>query len=41
MESGLTDHVWSIEELVTILPKPTVKSSTIESDMVRKALGEN
>jgi hypothetical protein len=41
MESGLTDHVWSIEELVAILPKPTVKSSTIESDMVRKALGEN
>jgi hypothetical protein len=41
MESGLTDHVWSIEELVAILPKPTVKSSTVENDMVRKALGEN
>jgi len=41
MESGLTDHVWSLEELCAILPKPTVKASTIGSEMVRKALGES
>ena len=41
MEAGLADHVWSIEELVTLLPKPVVKASTIESDLVRKALGES
>jgi IS1 family transposase len=41
MEAGLTDHVWSLEELCTILPKPTVKASTIGSDLVRKALGES
>jgi IS1 family transposase len=41
MEAGLSDHVWSIEELVTLLPKPVVKASTIESDLVRKALGES
>jgi len=39
MEAGLTDHVWNIANLVALLPKPTVKRSTIESDMLRKALG--
>lgn len=39
MEAGLTDHVWSLEELCASLPKPTVKASTIETDLVRKALG--
>jgi len=41
MEAGLSDHVWSIEELVTLLPKPVVKASTKDSDMLRKALGES
>ena len=41
MEAGLTDHVWGLEELCAILPKPTVKASTIGSDLVRKALGES
>src|SRR5271170_251662 len=35
MEAGLTDHVWSLEELVALMPKPMVKASTIESEMVR------
>jgi hypothetical protein len=39
MEAGLTDHVWSLEELCVLMPKPTVRASTIESDLVRKALG--
>jgi len=38
MEAGLTDHVWSLEELCVLMPKPTVKASTIESELVRKAL---
>jgi len=41
MQAGLSDHVWSLEELCAILPKPTVKASTIESEMVRKALSES
>src|SRR5271165_3604441 len=41
MEAGLTDHVWSLEELVALIPKPVAKASTIESDLVRKALGES
>jgi hypothetical protein len=40
MEAGLTDHVWSLEELCTLMPKPTVKVSTLGSDLIRKALGE-
>lgn len=39
MESGLSDHVWSIEELCALLPKPVVKASVIEKNLVAKALG--
>lgn len=38
MEAGLTDHVWSIEELCSLLPKPTVSASRIERDALLKAL---
>ncbi len=41
MEAGISDHVWSLEELCTLMPKPVVKTSTIERDMLRKALGES
>ncbi len=40
MEAGLTDHVWSVEEVIALLPKPTVKPSTIGRDLIRKTLGE-
>src|ERR1700722_5126744 len=40
MEAGLTDHVWTLEELIALLPKPTVKASTIEQEMVKTALGQ-
>jgi len=41
MDAGITDHVWSLEELCALLPKPTVKPSALESHLVRKALGES
>jgi hypothetical protein len=39
MEAGLTDHVWTLDELCALLPeqKPT---AAIERAMVQKALGE-
>jgi hypothetical protein len=37
-EAGLTDHVWDLEELCALLPKPVVKASTIEQEMLLKAL---
>ena len=40
MEAGLTDHVWSVEDVIALLPKPVVKPSTIGRDLIRKALGE-
>jgi hypothetical protein len=40
MEAGLADHVWTVEELCALLPKPTVAKSTKDRDLLRKALGE-
>lgn len=37
-EAGLSEHVWSIEELIALLPKPVVKESTIEKDILVRAL---
>jgi IS1 family transposase len=38
MEAKLTDHVWSLEELCSLLPKPTVSASTIGKEALSKAL---
>ena len=38
MEARLSDHVWSLEELCALLPKPVVRASTIERDLLAKAL---
>jgi IS1 family transposase len=38
MESGLSNHVWSIEELCALLPKPVVSKSTIEHKMILRAI---
>lgn len=40
MEAKLTDHVWDTDELIALLPKPTVKSSKNDWKILRKALGE-
>ena len=40
MEAGLTDHVWTTDELIALLPKPTVGPSRIDRELFRKALGE-
>jgi IS1 family transposase len=40
MEAGLADHVWSIQELVALLPKPVIRSSRVEHSLVLKALSE-
>jgi IS1 family transposase len=38
MEAGITDHVWTLEELIALLPKPMVKASMIERNLISKAL---
>jgi len=39
MEAGLANHIWNIEELCALLPKPTVSASTIDRNLILKALG--
>jgi IS1 family transposase len=38
MEADSTDHAWSLEELCTLIPKPTVSASSIEKRALLKAL---
>jgi IS1 family transposase len=38
MESGLSDHVWSIEEMCSLLPKPGSSALIAENEMVVAAL---
>jgi IS1 family transposase len=33
-EAGLSDHVWEVSELLALMPKPIVKASTIEAELV-------
>jgi len=37
-ESGISDHVWNVEELIALLPKPVVKASSIEKNLTALAL---
>jgi len=39
MRAGLTDHVWSIEELCALIPETVASKSSIARDMLFKALG--
>jgi len=38
MEAKITDRVWTIEELISLLPKPTVSASQSTKTMIAKAL---
>ena len=40
MEARLTDHVWNVEDLVALIPKPIVGPSRIDRELFRRALGE-
>ena len=37
-EAGLSDHIWGIEELCTLIPKPTVAGSKAERELLQNAL---
>jgi IS1 family transposase len=38
MEAGLADHVWSVDDLVALIPKPTVKPYMIDRELLRRVL---
>jgi IS1 family transposase len=40
MEAGISNHVWTIEELCGLLPQPISSTREAEKNLVRKALGE-
>ena len=40
MEAGLTDHVWTLEELCSLLPQAASAASKIDKSLLLKALGE-
>jgi hypothetical protein len=40
MESGISNHVWTIEELCGLLPQPISSTREMEKNLVLKALGE-
>jgi len=40
MESGISNHVWTIEELCGLLPQPLSSTREMEKNLVLKALGE-
>lgn len=39
MESGISNHVWTIEELCGLLPQPLSSTREMEKNLVLKALG--
>jgi hypothetical protein len=40
MESGLSNHVWTIEELCSLLPESASAAKRIDKGLILKALGE-
>jgi hypothetical protein len=40
MEAGISNHVWTIEELCGLLPQPIPSARLAEKNLVLKALGE-
>lgn len=41
MEAGISDHIWSIEEICALLPVKTVFTAKKENALVLKALGQH
>ena len=40
MEGGISDHVWSIEEMCALLPSALSAAKRIDKSLILKALGE-
>jgi hypothetical protein len=40
MEAGISDHVWTIEELCGLLPQPISSTREAEKNLVIKALAQ-
>jgi len=40
MEARISDHVWSIEEMCSLLPQSQSAAKRIDKGLILKALGE-
>ena len=40
MEAGLANHVWTVDELIALLPKPVARPTTKDRELLLRALGE-
>ena len=40
MEAGISDHIWSIEEMCALLPEMASAAKCIDKGLILKALGE-
>jgi len=40
MEAGIADHVWTLDELCALLPKPQPMMKKVDSVILRRALGD-
>jgi len=40
MEAGISDHVWTIEQLCGLLPETAPAATRIDKGLILKALGE-
>jgi hypothetical protein len=40
MEAGVSDHVWSVDEMCVLLPEAQSTARRIDKGLILKALGE-
>jgi hypothetical protein len=40
MEAGLANHIWTVDELIALLPKPVARPTTKDRELLLRALGE-
>jgi hypothetical protein len=40
MEAGIASHVWTVDELIALLPKPVARPTTKDRELLLRALGE-
>ncbi len=40
MEAGIANHIWTVDELIALIPKPVVRPYMIDRELLRRVLGE-
>ncbi len=40
MEAGIANHIWTVDELIALMPKPVARPTTKDRELLLRALGE-